>query len=75
MTEKDDEKYRNNNICRFCEKDVESDKVGDHCHLTGKYRALLIVNLILLLLNIKVILYQLFFTILVNMIVICSLKS
>ena len=26
------------NICRFCEKNFKSDKVRDHCHLTGKYR-------------------------------------
>ena len=38
MTEKDAEDFRNDNICRFCEKHIESDKVGDHCHLTGKYR-------------------------------------
>ena len=38
MTDKDEEDYRNNNICRFCEKNIESDKVRDHCHLTGKYR-------------------------------------
>ena len=38
MTEKDEEDYRNNNTCRFCEKYIESDKVRDHCHLTGKYR-------------------------------------
>ena len=38
MTEKDKEHYKNNNICRFCEKNFESDKVRDHCHLTGKYR-------------------------------------
>ena len=37
MTEKDEEEYRNN-ICRFCEKNIECDKVRDHCHLTGKYR-------------------------------------
>ena len=37
MTE-EDEDYRNNNICRFCEKIIESDKFRDHCHLTGKYR-------------------------------------
>ena len=24
--------------CQFCEKNFESDKVRDHCHLTGKYR-------------------------------------
>ena len=41
MTEKDEEDYRDNNICRFCEKNIESDryKVRDHCHLTGKYRS------------------------------------
>ena len=34
---KEDEDYRNN-ICRFCEKEILSDKFRDHCHLTGKYR-------------------------------------
>ena len=38
MTEKDEEDYRSNNICRFCEKNIESDNVRDHCHLTGNYR-------------------------------------
>ena len=38
MTEKDEEDYKNNNICRFCGKNIESDKVRDHCHLTGEYR-------------------------------------
>ena len=38
MTEEDDEDYRNNNICRFCEREFITDKVRDHCHLTGKYR-------------------------------------
>ena len=37
MTEKNED-YKNNNICRFCEKNIESNKVRDHCHLTGKYR-------------------------------------
>ena len=37
MTEEDEEDYRNNNICRFCEKEIIFDKVRDHCHLTGKY--------------------------------------
>ena len=35
MTEEDEKEYRNNNICRFRGKDVESDKVRDHCHSTG----------------------------------------
>ena len=38
MTEKDEEDYRNNNVCRFCEKEILSDKVRDHCHLTSKNR-------------------------------------
>ena len=38
MTEKNEEDYRKNIVCRFCEKEVFSNKVRDHCHLTGKYR-------------------------------------
>ena len=38
MKQEDEEDFENNNICRFCEKNIESDKVRDHCHLTGKYR-------------------------------------
>ena len=38
MTQNDEEDYRNNKICRFCEKEILSDKVKDHCHLTGFYR-------------------------------------
>ena len=36
MTELDEEDFENNNICRFCDKHIESQKVRDHCHLTGK---------------------------------------
>ena len=38
MTGEDEQDYRITNICRFCEKNIESDKIRDHCHLTGKYR-------------------------------------
>ena len=38
MTEKDEEVYRNNNICRFCEENIECDKFRDHCHLTCFFR-------------------------------------
>ena len=38
MTDDDEEEFKNDNICRFCEKFIESDKVRDHCHLTGEYR-------------------------------------
>ena len=32
--------FRTNDIDRFCENEVGSDKVRDHCHLTSKYRDL-----------------------------------
>ena len=38
MTKKDEEDYRNNNICRFCEKEIIFDKVRDHCQVTVNYR-------------------------------------
>ena len=38
MTEENEEDFRNDNVCRFCEKEISSDKIRDHCHLTGKYR-------------------------------------
>ena len=38
MTKENEEDHRNNKICRFGEKNIESDKVRDHCHLTGFYR-------------------------------------
>ena len=38
MTEEDEEDYKNDKICQFCEKEIISDKVRDHCHLTGNYR-------------------------------------
>ena len=38
MTQEDKEDFDNNNACRFCEKEILSAKVRDHCHLTGKYR-------------------------------------
>ena len=38
MTEEDKQDFEDNNICRYCEKYIELDKVRDHCHLTGNYR-------------------------------------
>ena len=40
MTEKYEESFKIIHICRFCEKNIESDKVRDHCHLTCDYRGL-----------------------------------
>ena len=37
-TEEDEEDFQIIIACRFCGKNVESDKFRDHCHLTGKYR-------------------------------------
>ena len=48
MTQEDEEDFQNNNVCRLCEKNIESDKFRDHCHLTGNYRGQLIVNVILM---------------------------
>ena len=39
MTEENEQDFKNINICRFCEKEILSDKDHDHCHLTGKYRS------------------------------------
>ena len=38
MTKEDEEHYRKENICRFCGKIIEYNKVRDHGHLTQKYR-------------------------------------
>ena len=38
MTQEYEEDYKNDNVCRLCEKNIDCNKVGDHCHLTGKYR-------------------------------------
>ena len=38
MTKNNEEDFENNTICRFCEKEILSDKVRDLCHLTGEYR-------------------------------------
>ena len=38
MTQKNREDFEKNNICRFCEKEIISVKVRDHCHLMGKFR-------------------------------------
>ena len=38
MTQEDEQQYRNTNISWFCENIINSNKVRNHCHLTGKYR-------------------------------------
>ena len=39
MTEEHEEGFKNNDVYQFCEIEFISDKVGNHCHLTGKYRS------------------------------------
>ena len=38
LSEKNEKRYKNNNICLFCDKETLIDKVTDHCLLTGCYR-------------------------------------
>ena len=38
MTEENKQDFENDNICRYCGKYIETDKVRDYCHLTGNYR-------------------------------------
>ena len=38
VTQEKRQDYENNDICRFCEKKIECDKIRDHCHLTDNYR-------------------------------------
>ena len=38
LTKENGEDFENNKNCRFCEKEILSDKIRDHCHLTGKNR-------------------------------------
>ena len=38
MTQKKEEDFQNEDVCRFCERNNESDRVRDHCYFTGKYR-------------------------------------
>ena len=38
MTEGDEGEIENNKLCRFCETNIESNKVTDHCQLTGSSR-------------------------------------
>ena len=59
----------------FVKKNIESDKVRDHCHLTGKFRSPPHVNVTLMLIKIRVILYHLYFTILVSMTLIHFFKK
>ena len=38
MTNEDEEIYNNPHICWVCKRELNTDKVKDHCHVTGKFR-------------------------------------
>ena len=38
MTIEDEEIYNNSQICWICKEKLNTDKVRDHCHVTGKFR-------------------------------------
>ena len=38
ITRKDEIAFENAEICHICDKNLDNDKVRDHCHITGKYR-------------------------------------
>ena len=38
MTNEDKEIYNNSHICWVCKQELNTDKVKDHCHITGKFR-------------------------------------
>ena len=38
LTKEEEDNYNKENTCYICKKDLNNDKVRDHCHFTGKYR-------------------------------------
>ena len=38
MTNEDEEIYHNSHICWICKQELNTDKVRDRCHVTGKFR-------------------------------------
>ena len=38
ITTQDEEIYNNWQICWICNEELNTDKVRDHCHITGKFR-------------------------------------
>ena len=38
MTSEDEEIYYNSHICWICKQELNTDKVRDHSHVTGKFR-------------------------------------
>ena len=66
---------KNKKNCRFCEKNIERDKVRDHCQLLGKNRDAAHNKCNGNVTQKRSFLLHLYFKISVTMIVICFLKS
>ena len=75
LVEEDEQDFKNNIICRFCEKEILSDKVRDHCHLTGKYKGPARNNCVIKVTQKQSVLYHLHFIISVITIAICSSRD
>lgn len=37
MSESEEKEFNENDICHICKEKLNSSKVRDHCHITGKY--------------------------------------
>ena len=44
MINEDEEIYNNSHICWISKQELNTDKVRDHCHVTGKLEELHIIN-------------------------------
>ena len=53
MPAEDEERFQLSNSCWTCNKlvYVGDDKVGDHCHITGKYIEMQHTGVVILILN------------------------
>ena len=36
LTEEEEDNHNKENTCDICKKDLNNEKVKDHCHFTGK---------------------------------------
>ena len=44
MSHEDRDNFNAATECHICGEDLEGDKVRDHCHITGKYREVLLIR-------------------------------
>ena len=75
MTVEDEDYLKNNIFCRFCEKEIISDDVRDHCHLNGNYRGPANSKCNVNVTQKQTVFIPFFFITLVTMIVICSSRN